>query len=51
MSTPSRRGSRSGRFLNRELSSVPDIDLDFPRDIRERLILRVHDRYGERQRR
>ena len=23
-----------GRFLNRELSSVPDIDLDFPRDIR-----------------
>src|SRR5205085_8391554 len=25
-----------GRFLNRELSSVPDIDLDFPRDIREK---------------
>src|SRR6476661_7915547 len=24
-----------GRFLNRELVSVPDIDLDFPRDIRE----------------
>jgi error-prone DNA polymerase len=24
-----------GRFLNRELDSVPDIDLDFPRDIRE----------------
>jgi error-prone DNA polymerase len=38
-----------GRFLNRELASVPDIDLDFPRDIRERLILRVHERYGSRQ--
>ncbi len=35
-----------GRFLNRELSSVPDIDLDFPRDIREQLILGVHERYG-----
>src|SRR5206468_1046485 len=30
-----------GRFLNDELSSVPDIDLDFPRDIREQLIVRV----------
>jgi error-prone DNA polymerase len=27
-------------------ATMPDIDLDFPRDIRERLILRVHDRYG-----
>jgi error-prone DNA polymerase len=35
-----------GRFLNRELSSVPDIDLDFPRDIREQLIVRVTERYG-----
>jgi len=35
-----------GRFLNRELSSVPDIDLDFPRDIRERLIAAVIERYG-----
>ena len=25
---------------------MPDIDLDFPRDIRETLIPRVHDRYG-----
>src|SRR6185295_13197656 len=33
-------------FLNRELASVPDIDLDFPRDIREKLILAVHDRFG-----
>src|SRR4051812_21439430 len=35
-----------GRFLNRELVSVPDVDLDFPRDIRERLIVRVIERYG-----
>ena len=35
-----------GRFLNRELDSVPDIDLDFPRDIREKLIVAVTDRYG-----
>ena len=35
-----------GRFLNEEVTSVPDIDLDFPRDIREKLIPRVHERYG-----
>jgi error-prone DNA polymerase len=35
-----------GRFLNEELNSLPDIDLDFPRDIREVLIPRIHDRYG-----
>jgi error-prone DNA polymerase len=35
-----------GRFLNRELKSVPDIDLDFPRDIREKLIVAVTERYG-----
>ncbi len=35
-----------GRFLNRELASVPDIDLDFPRDIREKLIVSVVERYG-----
>lgn len=35
-----------GRFLNEALRSVPDIDLDFPRDIREQLILRVYERYG-----
>src|SRR4051794_12096341 len=35
-----------GRFLNEELTSLPDIDLDFPRDIREVLIPRIHDRYG-----
>ena len=37
-----------GRFLNRELASVPDIDLDFPRDIREKLIVAVTERYGRR---
>ncbi len=35
-----------GRFLNEELTSLPDIDLDFPRDIREALIPRIHERYG-----
>jgi error-prone DNA polymerase len=35
-----------GRFLNRELASIPDIDLDFPRDIREKLIVAVTERYG-----
>ena len=35
-----------GRFLNEEVAQVPDIDLDFPRDIREKLIPRVHERYG-----
>jgi error-prone DNA polymerase len=35
-----------GRFLNEEITSLPDIDLDFPRDIREKLLPRVHERYG-----
>lgn len=35
-----------GRFLNEEMQSLPDIDLDFPRDIREELIERVHRRWG-----
>jgi error-prone DNA polymerase len=35
-----------GRFLHEEITSLPDIDLDFPRDIREKLIPRVHERYG-----
>ena len=35
-----------GRFLNDELHSIPDIDLDFPREIREVLIERVYERYG-----
>ncbi len=35
-----------GRFLNDEITALPDIDLDFPRDVRERLIPRIHERYG-----
>src|SRR5208282_4710151 len=34
------------RFLHEDLESLPDIDIDFPRDIREQLIPRVHERYG-----
>jgi error-prone DNA polymerase len=35
-----------GRFLHEDLRGLPDIDLDFPRDIREVLIPRVHERFG-----
>lgn len=35
-----------GRFLNEELPSVPDIDLDFPREIREKMIERMYEVYG-----
>jgi error-prone DNA polymerase len=35
-----------GRFLNEELTALPDIDLDFPRDVRAALIPRIHERYG-----
>jgi error-prone DNA polymerase len=35
-----------GRFLHEGLEGLPDIDLDFPREIREVLIPRVHERYG-----
>ena len=34
------------RFLSDDLGSVPDIDLDFPRNIREQLIVRVHQKWG-----
>jgi len=37
-----------GRFLNEELGSVPDIDLDFPRDIRADLIERMYTEYQGR---
>ena len=45
---PLEHGLSLGRFLNEETSSIPDIDLDFPRDIRERLIARIHEEYGDR---
>ncbi|MFY9488548.1 MAG: DNA polymerase III subunit alpha, partial [Solirubrobacterales bacterium] len=35
-----------GRFLHEDLQALPDIDLDFPRDIRHELIPRIHERYG-----
>ena len=43
---PVRAGLFLGRFLNEELADVPDIDLDFPRDVREKLIPAIHERYG-----
>src|SRR3954469_8645258 len=43
---PVEAGLSLGRFINGERSSVPDIALDSPRDIREKLIVRVTERYG-----
>ncbi|HWX87277.1 MAG TPA: PHP domain-containing protein, partial [Solirubrobacteraceae bacterium] len=43
---PISNGLMLGRFLHEDLRGLPDIDLDFPRDIREVLIPRVHERYG-----
>jgi error-prone DNA polymerase len=45
---PVASGLSLGRFINDEMVAVPDIDLDFPRDIREKLIVRVTERYGRR---
>ena len=35
-----------GRFLNEEITALPDIDLDFPRDVRAALIPRIHQQFG-----
>jgi error-prone DNA polymerase len=43
---PIENGLLLGRFLNEELTALPDIDLDFPRDIREVLLPRIHEVYG-----
>jgi len=43
---PMRHNLYVGRFLNEDLKSIPDIDIDFPREIRELLIARVHQVYG-----
>ena len=43
---PVAAGLSLGRFINDEMVAAPDIDLDFPRDIREKLIVRVTERYG-----
>ena len=34
------------RFISEDMSMLPDIDLDFPRGLRDELITRVHRRYG-----
>ena len=43
---PLEYGLTLDRFLSSETAAPPDIDLDFPRDIRERLILRVIEEWG-----
>ena len=47
---PVEAGLSLGSFINDEMVAVPDIDLDFPRDIREKLIVRVTERYGPQAR-
>ncbi len=34
------------RFISEDMTSLPDIDLDFPRSLREALIERVHSHFG-----
>ena len=34
------------RFISEEMTTLPDIDLDFPRGLRDELIQRVHDHFG-----
>ena len=34
------------RFISEEMTTLPDIDLDFPRDLRDELIERVHQHFG-----
>jgi error-prone DNA polymerase len=36
-----------GRFLHEDITGLPDIDIDFPRDIRKQLIARIPERYGK----
>jgi error-prone DNA polymerase len=36
-----------GRFLHEDVVGLPDIDIDFPRDIREKLIAAIPTRYGK----
>ena len=43
---PVEYGLTLDRFLSSETAALPDIDLDFPRDIRERLILRIIEEWG-----
>ena len=34
------------RFMSEDTESLPDIDLDFPRAIRDELLIRIHNRFG-----
>ncbi|HEX3390970.1 MAG TPA: error-prone DNA polymerase [Solirubrobacteraceae bacterium] len=43
---PIENGLVIGRFLHDDIVGMPDIDIDFPRDIRARLIARIPERYG-----
>ena len=43
--TPSAEGSIE-RFISEDTTLLPDIDLDFPRQLRDELIRRVHQRFG-----
>ncbi|MDA1239596.1 MAG: error-prone DNA polymerase [Chloroflexi bacterium] len=44
---PVRNRLKVDRFLNDGLVTLPDIDLDFPRDIRTALIERVYEKWGK----
>jgi error-prone DNA polymerase len=46
---PVANGLLLGRFLHDDLGGLPDIDLDFPRDVRKVLIPRVHERFGSQR--
>jgi error-prone DNA polymerase len=35
-----------GRFLHQDIIGLPDIDIDFPRDIRAALLLRIPEHFG-----
>ena len=43
---PLKYGLNVNRFINEDIENIPDIDIDFPRDIREETIRRVHQKYG-----
>ena len=43
---PLRWGLTLERFISEEMHALPDIDLDFPRGLRDELIQRVHRRFG-----
>ena len=44
---PLKWGLTLERFISEDTSLLPDIDLDFPRNLRDELITRVHQRFGK----